>query len=177
MSTRKSLLIQIFARDEPGLVSVISGCLFDLGLNLGDTSFAVLGTGAEFSVVVEEPVPVDREEIAQRLRELPELGEGADIRVEAFDIEPVHGPSATITHRIILRGNDQPGLVARLSEVFGDYGANIVRMNAEREVEQGRSTYVIRFAAWIPEDRAESFIAALTNTASQMRMFSQWHRE
>ena len=52
MTARKSLLIQLFARDEPGLVSSVSGCLFDLGLNLGDTTFAVLGTGAEFTVVV-----------------------------------------------------------------------------------------------------------------------------
>lgn len=176
MTAKRSLLIQIFARDEPGLVAAISGCLFDLGLNLGDTTFAVLGTGAEFSVVVEEPVPVSPAEIEQRLRELPEL-DSADITVEEFDVEPLHGPSAKITHRIVLRGEDQPGLVARLSEVFGDYGANIVRMNAERQVEGKRSTYVIRIAAWVPEERAESFIAALTNTASQMRMFSQWHRE
>lgn len=176
MTAKKSLLIQVFAHDEPGLVSAISGCLFELGLNLGDTTFAVLGTGAEFSVVVEEPVPVARDEIEQRLRELPELHE-ADVRVEEFGVEPIHGPSAQVTHRITIRGNDQPGLVARLSEVFGDYGANIVRMNAERELERGRATYVIRFAASVPEKRAEAFIAALTNTASQMRMFSQWHRE
>ena len=101
MTARKSLLIQLFARDEPGLVSAVSGCLFDLGLNLGDTTFAVLGTGAEFTVVVEEPVPVGIAEIEQRLKELPEL-EGADIRVDEFDIAPVHGPSARITHRITL---------------------------------------------------------------------------
>ncbi|NIR60230.1 MAG: ACT domain-containing protein, partial [Gammaproteobacteria bacterium] len=97
-------------------------------------AFAVLGTGAEFTVVVEEPVPAAIEEIDQHLRELPEL-EGAEITVEEFDIEPVHGPSAQITHRIVIRGQDQPGLIARVSEVFGDYGANIVRMNAERQLE------------------------------------------
>lgn len=174
-SARKSLLIQIFARDEPGLVAAISGCLYDLGLNLGDTSFAVLGTGAEFSVVVEEPVPVGMDEIDQRLRELPGL-EGADITVEEFDVEPEHAPSAEVTHRVILRGTDQPGLVARLSEVFGDYGANIVRMNAERKQEGGRPVYVIRFAVWIPEKRAESCLSAIRNTASQLQMFAQWYR-
>ncbi len=176
MSTTKSLLIQIFAHDEPGLVSVLSGTLYDLGLNLGDTTFAVLGTGAEFSVVVEEPVPVGMDEIRERLAELPELA-GADITVEEFPVEAIHGPSAQITHRIVMHGADQPGLVARLSEVFVDYGANIVRMNAERGVDKGRPHYIVRFSAWVPEDRAEAFIAALTNTASQMRMFSQWHRE
>lgn len=176
MSATKSLLIQIFTHDEPGLVSTISATLFDLGLNLGDTTFAVLGTGAEFSVVVEEPVPVAIGDIRERLGELPELAD-ADITVEEFAIESTHGPSAQITHRIVMHGSDQPGLVARLSEVFMDYGANIVRMNAERGVDKGRPQYTIHFAAWVPDDRAESFIAALTNTASQMRMFSQWHRE
>jgi len=175
MNARKSLLIQIFARDESGLVSSISSCLFDLGLNLGDTTFAVLGTGAEFTVVVEEPVPVGIPEIEQRLRDLPEL-EGADLHVEEFDIAPLHGPSARITHRITIRGNDQPGLVARLSEVFGDYGANIVRMNAERVSEGSGSTYVIRFSVYIPDGRATACIAAVTNTASQLQLFSQWHR-
>lgn len=170
---RKSLLIHVFAHDEPGLVSVISGCLFDLGLNLGDTSFAVLGTGAEFTVVVEEPVPVDAGEIEQQLRGLPEL-DGAEVKVEHFGIDPTHGPSAQITHRILIRGNDQPGLIARLSEVFGDYGANIVRLTAERQQIGEHSEYVIQIAAWIPEDRADACIAAVTNTASQLQLYSQW---
>ena len=175
MTARKSLLIQIFARDEPGLIASVSGCLFELGLNLGDTTFAVLGTGAEFTVVVEEPVPVDSAEIESRLRELPEL-DGADIRVEQFDIEPVHGPSARITHRITIRGDDQPGLVTRLTEGFGDYGANIVRLNAERIPSGGGSTYVIRLAVWLPENRAGACIAAVRNTASQLQLATEWHR-
>jgi len=173
MTARKSLLIQVFARDEPGLVSAISGCLFDLGLNLGDTTFAVLGTGAEFTVVVEEPVPVASDEIEQRLSELAEL-EDADIRVDEFDIAPVHGPSARITHRITIRGSDQPGLVARLTEVFGDYGANIVRLNAERVPQGQGSSYVIRLAVWIPEGRAQACLAAVRNTASQLQLTTEW---
>jgi len=175
MSGPKSLLIQVFTQDSPGLVSAISSCLFELGLNLGDTTFAVLGTGAEFTAVVEEPVPVTVSEIQQRLSELPEL-EGAEIQVEEFDVEPTHSPQAEITHRIVIRGQDQPGLVARLTEVFLDYGANIVRLNAEREVERQQSTYVLRIAAWIPDSRADACIAAVTNTASQLQLFSQWYR-
>lgn len=175
MSARQSLLVQVFAHDAAGLVSSVSQCLFELGLNLGDTSFAVLGSGAEFTVVVEEPVPVEAAEIEQQLRDLPPL-EGADIHVEHFDIDPEHQPSARITHRIVIRGGDQPGLVARLSEVFGDYGANIVRLNAERVPEGTRSTYVIRIAAWIPGARANACLAAVTNTARQLQLSSEWYR-
>ena len=175
MSEPRSLLIQIFARDEPGLVSAISRCLYELHLNLGDTAFAVLGTGAEFTVVVEEPVPATIEEIDHHLRELPEL-EGAEITVSEFDVSPVHGPSAQITHRIVIRGEDQPGLVARISEVFGDYGANIVRMNAERQPEGRRSTYLIRLAVWIPQGRADACLSAISNTARQLQLDCQWQR-
>ncbi len=174
MNARKSLLIQIFARDEPGLVSAVSDCLFHLGLNLGDTTFAVLGTGAEFTAVVEEPVPVSIDEIRHRLSDLPEV-EGAEVQVEEFDIAPVHGPSATVTHRITIRGDDQPGLVARLTEVFVDYGANIVRMNAERIPRAGGSTYVIRLAVWLPQGRASACLAAVRNTASQLQLDTEWH--
>ncbi|MEX0607044.1 MAG: ACT domain-containing protein [Halofilum sp. (in: g-proteobacteria)] len=172
---RKSLLIHVFAHDEPGLVSAISGRLFDLGLNLGDSSFAVLGTGAEFTAVVEEPVPVGIEEIEQQLRALPELEDG-EVRVEQVGIEPEHGPSAEVTHRIVIQGADQPGLIARLSEVFGDYGANIVRLTAERQPFGERAGYLIQVSAWIPEARADACISAVTNTASQLQLFSQWHR-
>ncbi len=171
----KTLLIHVFAHDIPGLVSAVSGRLFDMGLNLGDSSFAVLGTGAEFTAVVEEPAPVGVEEIEQQLAGLPEL-EGGQVRVERVSIEPEHGPSAEITHRILIRGADQPGLVARLSEVFGDYGANIVRLTAERETFGEPHGYVIQIAAWIPDARADACIAAVTNTASQLQLFSQWHR-
>ena len=40
-------LISIICEDHPGLIADVTGRLFDLGVNLGDTTFAVLGGGAE----------------------------------------------------------------------------------------------------------------------------------
>ena len=41
----------ILAPDRVGLVSEVADHLFEACVNLGDTTFAVLGTGAEFTVV------------------------------------------------------------------------------------------------------------------------------
>ena len=40
-----TVLITIFCHDRTGLVSAITGRLFEIGANLGDTSFAMLGGG------------------------------------------------------------------------------------------------------------------------------------
>ena len=56
-------LISILCPDRIGLVAAIAGRLFDLGGNLADTTFAVLGGGAEFTAVCEFPEGVTPETI------------------------------------------------------------------------------------------------------------------
>ncbi len=110
-----SLLISIFCPDRTGLISSITGTLYHLGVNFGDTSFNLLGTGAKFTTVCESPI--SQVALDEHLRALAEL-EGADIKVTPFDLSKIHSPMAEITHQITLRGADHPGLIAQLSEVF-----------------------------------------------------------
>ena len=46
-------LVSIICEDYAGLIAEVTGHLFDLGVNLGDTTFAVLGGAAEFTSVCE----------------------------------------------------------------------------------------------------------------------------
>ena len=161
-----ALLISVSCSDRPGLVAAITGLLFDLGVNLGDTSFAMLGTGAEFTSVSELPIGLEISEIGAGLHALPELA-GARIDIRPFELEADHGTMGRITHRITVSGGDRPGLVARLSEVFGQFGANIVRMDAQRVPEQ--DLYVTRFSVWLGA-RAEACLATVTNTAGELHL-------
>jgi len=162
-------LISILCPDRVGLVAAITGRLYDLGTNLSDTTFAVLGGGAEFTAVCELSEDVSLDFLDRELKSLPEL-EGAEVSVIRFDLPSVHGQTGHITHRIELMGGDRPGLIARLCEVFIQFGANIVRLNSEKISDPGQQRYVIRIAVWIPEDRADSCLATITNTASQLHM-------
>ena len=67
-----------------------------------------------------------------------------------------------------MRGADRPGLVARLAEVFAEFGANIVRMDSEHIPGGGEGDYLIRFEVWLPPERAASCLAAADNTAGSL---------
>ncbi len=160
-------LISVFCSDRTGLVAAIAGRLFDLGVNLGDTSFAMLGTGAEFTSVCDIPPAIPLAEIERDLAALPELT-GARITVRPFELDAAHGQLGRITHRVVVSGGDRPGLVARLSEVFGEFQANIVRMDAQQLPDQG--LYVTRFSVAIPPGRADTCLATIANTAGELNL-------
>ncbi|CAA7623574.1 conserved hypothetical protein [Candidatus Terasakiella magnetica] len=161
-----TVLISVFCPDRTGLVAAITGRLFELGANLGDTSFAMLGGGGEFTSVCDLPADVLVHEVNAALTAMPELKD-ARISVRAFELDASHGPLGRITHRVVVSGGDRPGLVARLSEVFGQFQANIVRLDAQRVPEQ--DIYVTRFSVSIPS-RVEACLATIGNTAGELHL-------
>jgi len=165
------VLVSILCHDRVGLVSAVADSLFTAGVNLRDTTFAVYGAGAEFSSVCELPDDIGVAEIEQELARLPEL-DGAEVRVTPFAFDPLPGPAVRITHRIEVSGGDQLGLIARLSDIFAQFGANIVRLDAQKlpDTESGR--YVTRFAVSLPPGRAETCLSAIANTAGSLGLDS-----
>ncbi|MEK9661655.1 MAG: ACT domain-containing protein [Alphaproteobacteria bacterium] len=159
--------IVVSCPDRTGLLAAVTARLFDLGGNLGDTSFAVLGAEAEYTCVAELPDGISVGDTQAELESLPEL-DGAQIAVSPFALEATRGPSAHVTHRIDVRGDDRPGLVARLAEAFAEFGANIVRMDSERLPGPAAGRYLIRFEVWIPAERADACIATVANTAESL---------
>ena len=166
-------LVSIIAEDHTGLIAAITGRLYDLGANLGDTTFAVLGSAAEFTSVCELPDGTALESVERDLKGLPLLS-GAKVNVAPFTYAMLHGPAAHITHRIEIAGRDSPGLLARLSEVFVEFGANIVRLNSEREAGAEGARYISRIAVWIPDQRSATCLATVANTAQQMGLTCSW---
>ncbi len=161
--------ISVFCSDRIGLISVITSKLFDLGINLGDTTFAVLGSGAKFVSVCEVPDELTADELHNQLAEIDEL-KVADISVKPFDLNDTHGPNANVTHRILVRGGDNPGLIARLSDVFIEFNANIVRLNSEKTAGDSGNQYLIDISVWIPPKNTEACLATIENTANTLQM-------
>jgi glycine cleavage system transcriptional repressor len=165
-------LVSILCLDRIGLVSAIADHLFAAGINLRDTNFAVMGTGAEFTSVCELPEGVVPSGLERELRGLAEL-QGAEVRVVPYTFDAAPGPTGRITHRIEVSGGDQLGLIARLSDIFTQHGANIVRLDAQKLPEAEGGRYVTRFAVWLPDDRAETCLAAVGNTAGTLGLTSR----
>jgi glycine cleavage system transcriptional repressor len=161
-------LLSILATDRIGLVAAIADRLFSLGINLRDASFAVLGGGADFSAVCELPPGLTYQEVEEGLRALPELAE-ARLQLEPYAFAP-DGSEARITHRITVSGGDQLGLVARLAEIFAQYEANIVRLEARQLADPDGPVYVTRFAVAVRPDREGRCLSAVTATAGALQL-------
>ncbi len=157
------------------MIAAVTGRLYDLGVNLGDTTFAVLGGGAEFTLVAKLPREIEIAEVERELRELPILA-NARMTVTPFDYRETHDETAHITHRVKISGDDSPGLIARLSEAIAKFGANIVRLNAESVPSEGGARFVLRMAIWVPEAKQAACMATIANTASQMNLSCRWHQ-
>ncbi|WP_417317825.1 glycine cleavage system protein R [Emcibacter sp.] len=165
-----TVLISIVSPDQVGLVAAVAGRLFDLGVNLADTSFAVLGKGCEFSCVAELPRGISSRFLQSELQSLDCL-EHADCLVTDFRFPLDQDNSSEVTHLIEVGGGDQPGLIARLAEAFIDYDANVVRMHSTRRIgKDGTMAYHTTFAISVDPDRAEACIAAINNTAGQLQL-------
>lgn len=160
-------LVSVLGPDRVGLVAAIAEHLFNIGVNLRDTTFASLGSGAEFLAICELPSELDASEIEAGLRQIPEL-QGAEVRAVPYAFDPSPGPAGSITHRITISGGDQLGLVARLAEVFKQYEANIVRLEARKLSDAEGGLYVTRFAVFIPPEQESLCLATVSNTAGAL---------
>ncbi|MHA1597879.1 MAG: glycine cleavage system protein R [Alphaproteobacteria bacterium] len=167
-------LISITCPDRVGLVSEVTGHLFDLGISLGDTTFSVLGGASKFTTVCRLTDGMPLQEVENSLSAIESFRD-AEISVSEFELPTDHDENAQITHRIVLKGDDQPGLIARMSEVFIEFKANIVRLNSCRVDGPGGGDYEIRFGVWIPDDKVKSCLATVANTAASLGMACRWH--
>ena len=124
--TTHQVFVTINGTDQVGLIATVSACLFDLGANLGDTSYTVLGAGFDFSAVCDMPAGVTLADIRAGLTRLQEL-QGARITVEPFELEAEQAENAQITHR--LRGPARADCAAQrgFSPVRRECGAYDIR--------------------------------------------------
>lgn len=165
--------LSIGCTDRVGLVSAIAARLFDLGVNLGDGTFATLGEGAEFVALCELPPGVAPSALEAELAGLPLLA-GATIAVTPFRLGLHQGDAANVTHEITCIGPDQPGLLARMTEVLVASEANIVGLVATRLEGQDGDAYRMVLSVGIPADRVQVCLATLANTANQLGQRLTW---
>lgn len=166
-------LLSIVGPDKVGLISAIAGRLFDLGVNLGDATFAVLGGNAEFSAICDLQGETDISIIKSELGAIETLAD-AEITISYFTIKNESPASKSITHNIKISGGDRPGLLARLCEVLQQFGANIVQLNSERVAGTNGGEFTITVAVSIPDSTQNTCLAHISNTAGEMGLNCEW---
>ena len=69
---------------------------------------------------------------------------------------------------------EKPNGLARFHplDIFAQFEANIVRLDAQKLPDAEGGRYVTRFAVSLPPDRAETCLAAIANTAGSLGLDS-----
>ncbi len=165
----KNTLISFLGPHHPGLIPKTTKALFELGGNLGEFTFAVLGEAAELTLIYEMPDRVNLTEVEDTLRATPEFAEG-ELKVVDFQMKTRRGPSSRVTHRIILSGQDRPGFIAKFTALLDEYGANIVRVNAGKVEGATGDQYIAVFAISLRDEKAPDCLAAIVHTAGELKL-------
>lgn len=160
-------LVSVFSADQTGLIAAVTGALFEMDINLADTHYTILGEGGQFVAICETTQNSPAHEISEALKASPVLS-AATIEVLPFGLSIEQSEQAQITHQIRMTGADDPGLVARVTEVIQDFEANVVQMNTRLSVQDGRRDYILALSLFVPESRQAACLAALQNIASSL---------
>jgi len=160
----KQVRIHISCPDDRGLLAAVTALVFDLGGDLGDATFALLGERAELICVCAVPIDLAEEALERAIATLSALSKG-EVSVRPFRLGHVHAQSGHTTHVIRVRGHDRPGLVAQLAEGISELGANVVRFDAEYDEGDSGGEYAMRFELWIPQGLEDAVLAQAANTA------------
>ncbi len=164
-----SVVISYLGDNCPGLVSQFLAHMKNLGGNIDNITFASLGRKAEMTFIYKDSDNLDCDQLHADLSSLPVVLNG-DVTIQPYVLDTERGPSHRITHRIVLTGYDEPGLMSNIIETLDKYGAIIVRMNAESINGSTGNQCIARFAVSMRDERAPDCLSAVVKKAGEMKL-------
>lgn len=162
------IVVRISGVDCRGLIASITGTLFDQGANLLESGFHSVKGRFEFHAVAAFPLDIAESDVSDALSSVEALS-GADIYIAPWS-DVTDGAGVTVTHRVIIDGGDRPGLVARLSEILSDSGADIIQMRSEQRDGDAGRRHMTLFDLSLDTKQATSLENALVNTAGSLNL-------
>jgi glycine cleavage system transcriptional repressor len=112
---------------------------------------------------------IDLDNLKKSIKKLESVKEG-DIQVKSLPGNTDSGPTSKITHRIVLSGEDQKGLLNKIVQTLDKNNAIIVRMNTEKITFPNNTQYIARFAIAIRDENAPQCLSQIVKVAGQMKL-------
>lgn len=150
--------------DRPGIVAAVTGALADAGANLDDTSMTILHGHFAIAMVVGGHEDLD---VAAALAP---VAERLDLTVDVRPI-PEGTPPSPPGERwsLAVYGADRPGLVASITSVIADAGANVVDLTTRVVGGPERPVYAMQLELALPDAAAgEELGERLKHVAGQL---------
>lgn len=120
------LVITVIARDRPGLVELLASLIAQHGGNWLESRMSRLG-GQFAGILRVNVLAARREPLISALQGLGSAGIRAQIQAD----EPLAPATDAKLAEFRLIGQDRPGIVRQISEVFARYGVNVEELTTE----------------------------------------------
>ena len=165
----KNAIISYLGENKPNLISQITSYLTDMEGQFSGVTFATLGRVCELTMVYQKTDKKDFDEIKKGLEAL-ESSKNGEFQVKPLETYNDEGPTSKITHRIVLSGEDQSGLLNKIIKTLNDNNALIVRMNTEKIRFSNKTQYICRFAISIRDENAPECLSQMVKVAGEMKL-------
>lgn len=162
-------IISYLGENKPNLISNITSYLTDLGGEFSGVTFATLGRVCELTMVYQKPDKLELDQIKLGLEAL-ESSKNGEFQIKALETYSDAGPTTKITHRIVLSGEDQKGLLNKIIKILDDNNALIIRMNTEKITFPDKVQYICRFAISIRDENAPQCLSQMVKVAGEMKL-------
>ena len=148
----KKAIISVIGYDRPGIIVTITKILFEQGCNIENVHQTILQSQFAGTFIASFPTSLSTDVLDQRLSmEMTSLGlevhviefEQRDAVFDDFEIE-----SFVIT----TRGPDRKGLVAGITAVIADHGANVTNLQAIFKGGDDPSNNIMIYEVDIPKN-------------------------
>ena len=112
---------------------------------------------------------ISLDDLNDEMSKLSSLKDG-EIQIKSLPANTDSGPTSKITHRIVLSGDDQKGLLNKIIKTLDNNNALIVRMNTEKITFPDSTQYISRFAISIRDENAPECLAQIVKVAGEMKL-------
>jgi len=151
-------MLTLIGEDKPGIVAAVTRALFDLGINLGETS--MLRLGGNFTIMMMVSAAQEESVLRERLNPVIEA-QGMRLHVDAIQAH-LHQhlvPNIQVT----VSGADRAGIVAQVTTALADAGFNILDLESDVAGTTQRPVYIMQIAgvADVPVEAIERALATL----------------
>jgi glycine cleavage system transcriptional repressor len=150
--SRSILAVTVLGDDRPGIVSEVTAALADIGGNLEDSTMTLLRGHFAMVVLVRTRATVDEVEAA-----LARVGASGELTVDVRELAEGAAPAAPgDAWTLRVHGADRPGIVAGVTKVVAQHGANIVDLGTRL----GGNLYVLLAEVELPAGADPDALAA-----------------
>lgn len=148
MNETSLLAVTAIGADRPGIVSAVSGALFELGCNLQDATSTILRGHFSITLIVKADRSVSVREVEEALGS---VAGDLELIVTVRPVEEASGAVVDPSHMVSVYGADRPGIVFRVTDTLARMGANVTELASRLIGDDADPVYVLMLEVALPD--------------------------